>query len=375
MDKRLLGGLDLTRFLRTYWQKRPLVVRQALPDMEKLAAPQDIFRLAADESVESRLVTGGKRWALEHGPFSRRRIAKLPDRRWTLLVQGLNQHWPAADRLLRRFAFLPYARLDDVMVSYAVAGGGVGPHTDSYDVFLVQGQGRRRWRIGRVPDAEFISGLDLRILRRFEPDAEYVMEPGDLLYLPPGWGHDGVALDECMTYSIGFRAPARQELLYEFLVRTAEQICLPGLYTDPDLARQSGPALLPATMVRRTEALVRKLRFSSADVARFLGAYLSEPKPQVVFSRPLRPLAPGAFARKVTTAGLRLDPRSIMLYRGNQVFINGESLRCRPDQRTPLRKLADLRQLAGMDTAPTCLALFHEWHGNGWLHVGSREDP
>lgn len=375
MDKRLLGGLDVTRFLRTYWQKRPLVVRQAVPDMGNLAAPQDVFRLARDAEVESRVVVGGRRWSLEHGPFTRRDLNTLPHQHWTLLVQGLNQHWPAADRLLRRFAFLPYARLDDVMVSYAVPHGGVGPHTDSYDVFLIQGRGRRRWRIGRVRQPEFIDGLDLRILRRFEPTAEYVMEPGDLLYLPPGWGHDGVAIDECMTYSIGFRAPSRQELLYEFFVRAAEQICLPGLYTDPDLSRQPGPAQLPTTMIRRTEALVRKVRFSNADITDFLGAYLSEPKPQVVFARPGRLPSPAMFARKVALAGIRLDPRSIMLYRGSRVFINGESLRCQSGQRTALLKLANRRQLAPREAASTCLALFREWHGNGWLHLGMPEAP
>lgn len=374
MNKRLLGGLDAAGFLRRHWQKRPLVVRQALPDIAAIAEPDTLFRLAGNADVESRLISRQRNWSLEHGPFSRRRLQTLPARRWTLLVQGLNLHLPAADRLLRRFAFIPHARLDDVMVSYAVRDGGVGPHTDSYDVFLIQGRGQRRWRIGPVPRPEFIPGLDLRILRQFRPTAEYVMEPGDLLYLPPGWGHDGVALDECLTYSIGFRAPARQELLYEFLLRAAEQVSAPGLYADPDLAPQSSPARIPDTMIDQVDALVRSLRFSRRQITRFVGEYLSEPKARVVFVRPERRPGPGEFARRALRHGVQLDPGTIMLFRDRELFINGECRPLDPRWRASALALANRRELGPQETA-ACASLLHEWHCNGWLHLGGTSAP
>ena len=216
MILQLLGGRTPAQFLSRYWQKRPLLIRNALPGFTGLVSAGELRRMAGRSAVESRLVIRkGRRWLLEHGPFAAKRFAQLPEADWTLLVQGLNLHLETADRLLRRFSFIPYARLDDVMVSYATPGGGVGPHMDSYDVFLLQGAGRRLWRIGRRSQAlaaDLVAGADLKILRQFEPDEEYLVEPGDLLYLPPGWGPDGVAVDHCTTYSVGFRSPTAQEL-------------------------------------------------------------------------------------------------------------------------------------------------------------------
>src|ERR1700674_4101511 len=191
--KGLLGGLSASVFLRKYWQKKPLLVRQAVRGFQGLLSRAELFALAGRDDVESRLVSHARgRWTLAQGPFRAADLKSLPARDWTLLVQGVNLHVAAADALLRRFAFIPYARLDDVMVSYATPGGGVGPHVDSYDVFLLQGEGRRRWRVW-LPNGSF--------------HKQFFVEKGDLLYLPPGWRHDGVALEPCYTYSIGFRAP------------------------------------------------------------------------------------------------------------------------------------------------------------------------
>ncbi|MFM7704211.1 MAG: cupin domain-containing protein, partial [Rubrivivax sp.] len=187
----LLGGLTPRTFMRRHWHKAPLLVRQALPGVAAPLAPAALFALAQQESVESRLVVReGARWRLRHGPLPRRALPPLRQPGWTLLVQGLDLHVPAAHGLLARFRFVPDARLDDLMVSYASDGGGVGPHLDSYDVFLIQVQGRRHWRIGRVRDDRLVEGVPLKILQRFEPEQEWVLEPGDLLYLPPRWGHD-----------------------------------------------------------------------------------------------------------------------------------------------------------------------------------------
>ncbi|MES1161443.1 MAG: cupin domain-containing protein, partial [Rhizobacter sp.] len=219
----LLGGLSPQVFMRHHWQKKPLLVRQALPMTSSFVGRAELFALAAREGVESRLVTHrAGRWSLRHGPLPRRALPPLAQREWTLLVQGLDLHLDSARALLERFRFVPDARLDDVMVSYASDGGGVGPHVDSYDVFLLQIHGVRRWRIGRVKRPQLQPGVPLKILGNFVAQDEWRLEPGDMLYLPPGWAHDGVAEGECMTASIGFRAPGGDELARELLQRTLD---------------------------------------------------------------------------------------------------------------------------------------------------------
>src|SRR5262245_41007250 len=191
MRMQLLGGLSSKQFLSQFWQRKPLLVRNAISDFKGVVQAPELLALATRPDVESRIVRRDRgTWTVREGPFSRRELARLPRFDWTLLVQGLNLEVPQADALLRRFRFLPHARLDDVMVSYAATRGGVGPHFDSYDVFLLQGPGRRRWSIGRVQDSELEPGAPLKILRRFEPENEWLLEPGDMLYLPPGWAHD-----------------------------------------------------------------------------------------------------------------------------------------------------------------------------------------
>ena len=212
MEDVLLGGLSPQAFLRRHWQKRPLLVRAALPDCGNIVTNSALRTLAARDDVESRLVERRHgRFHVTHGPIPRSRMPRAAAGSWTLLVNGVNHHNARAEELLRRFAFIPQARLDDVMVSYAARGGGVGPHLDSYDVFLIQGQGRRRWRLAKArPERRpfpLVADAPLKLIAGFRAEEEVVLEAGDLLYLPPGWGHDGVALDPCVTYSIGFRAP------------------------------------------------------------------------------------------------------------------------------------------------------------------------
>ncbi|RYY81543.1 MAG: cupin domain-containing protein, partial [Comamonadaceae bacterium] len=232
----LLGGMTPSHFMRKHWQRKPLLVRNAVPGMRPLLDRTALFELAGQEGVESRLVSLGQRgWQLKRGPFARRALPPFSQARWTLLVQGVDLHVDAAHALLQQFAFVPQARLDDLMVSWASDGGGVGPHFDSYDVFLLQAQGRRRWRWGRQKDLALREGLPLKILDSFEPEDDQVLEPGDMLYLPPRYAHDGIAVGECQTYSVGFRAPARGELARELLERLAEDaadVAGEALYTD-----------------------------------------------------------------------------------------------------------------------------------------------
>ena len=265
MHNTLLGGLPATQFMRRHWQKSARLMRQALPGFEGVVTRKELFALAARDDVESRLVIrqGGPRtasWSLRHGPFRAADFRALPAVGWTLLVQGVDLHVDAASKLLQRFDFIPYARQDDLMISYAVEGGGVGPHFDSYDVFLLQGHGRRRWRTSTQRDLALRPQLPLKILRNFHPDGDWVLEPGDMLYLPPNVAHDGIALTECMTYSIGFRAPTAGELVEQFLQYLPDALDVAERrYADPDLRPSSTPGRIDSRLQRQIGAMLRAI--------------------------------------------------------------------------------------------------------------------
>jgi 50S ribosomal protein L16 3-hydroxylase len=369
MKSSLPAGLDPARFLRRHWHRKPLLLRQAFPGFAGLLSPRELMRLAGRDDAQSRLVLRrGRRWELRHGPFTAADFRALPPRDWSLLVQEVNHFIPEAERLLRAFHFIPRARLDDVMVSYAPDGGGVGPHFDSYDVFLLQGPGRRRWRISAQQDRELAPGAALRILRRFRPEREWVLEPGDMLYLPPRYAHDGVAVGECMTCSIGFRAPSHRELVSGFLDYLAEHVHPPGMYRDPDLRPQREPARIGAAMLRRVEGVISRLDWSRRDILRFLGCQLTEPKPHVFFSPPRPALAPGRFAERCRRRGLRLDPRTRMLYAGGMFFVNGDSLEDRDRGAAELlRRLANERALPPCDPGAEAGRLLYRWYRYGYI--------
>lgn len=360
--------MSVQQFLADYWQKKPLLVRNAIPGFTGLLSREDLLDLACSDDAESRFVSqAGGRWTIEHGPFTRERFrrARKP---WTALVQGLNLLLPEADRLMREFSFIPYARLDDLMVSYANDGGGVGPHFDSYDVFLLQGMGKRRWRIGNQKDQRLVEGLPLRILQDFRPKHDWILEPGDLLYLPPEWAHDGIAVGECMTYSVGFRAAPTQELAEQFLMFLAERVHLPGRYADPGLRRQKHPAEISPAMVSQVSGMLQGIEWNDGLVKEFLGSLLTEPKPQVFFERPARPLSPARFGAACAKRGVRLDRRTQLLFCGNAFFINGEPSSVPAADRAAFRRLADERVLAdpaGLGAGG--LALLHDWYSCGFL--------
>lgn len=367
----LLGGLSPSAFLQRYWQKQPLLVRGALPDFCGLLDRRQLFELARREDCESRLVvrTGG--WTVEHGPLSARRLRSLPARGWTLLVQGVERLVPAARQLLAQFCFLPHARLDDLMVSFAPPGGGVGPHYDSYDVFLLQGPGRRRWRVGRQADLALVENAPLKILRRFRPQGEAVLEAGDLLYLPPDIAHDGVAETDCFTYSIGFRAPRYDELKREFLAFLEESVHLEGIYQDPELRQARHPSLISEAMIRRVEARLAEIRWNRATVAEFLGRYLTEPKMAVRFDPPAAEGGSGAFGRALAARGARLAPGTLMLMRGKRVYVNGEGFDVPADAGPALLTLADSRSLSARQARSSAAlrTLLHRWYRDGYLEL------
>jgi 50S ribosomal protein L16 3-hydroxylase len=373
MRQRILGGLTAGEFLRTYWQKRPLLVRGALPGFRGVIGERALARLAAREGVDARLVRrSGARWRVEHGPIAPARLARAGRANWTLLVNGVNLYDAAADRLLRRFDFVPQARLDDVMVSYAVPGGGVGPHYDSYDVFLLQGAGRRVWRLCAPRRFALVADAPVRLIEDFVAEDELLVEPGDLLYLPPGWGHDGIALEPCFTVSVGFRAPAGAELASAFLDWLHERGLPEAQYRDPGLRPAARPAQIPAAMCAYARAIVERLRWSRADIVGFLGEQLTAPKPGVVFDRPRRALPRRAFARRLERGDAALDAKTQLLYRGTRFFVNGEVLAPAPARasRRALAALADARRIPGRALVRAGLAgLAHEWYRCGYLRL------
>lgn len=363
----LLGGLDAGRFLAEYWQKKPLLIRGALPGFQGLLSPEELAGLACEDGVESRLVLQQKTaWRLEQGPFDEDSFLHLPPAGWTLLVQNVNHYLPEAAALLQLFDFIPHARLDDLMVSYAPDGGGVGPHFDSYDVFLLQGQGKRLWRISEQQDLALVEDAPLRILKHFETEQEWLLEPGDMLYLPPHVAHWGTAVGNAMTYSIGFRAPAAQELATQFLGYLQERIRLQGMYADPGLALQAHPAEIGTAMVAQVARLLQDVRWQEQDVARFLGSYLSEPKPHVVFDAP-RAKSRAAFRRQLQQKGICLALQSQMLFQGAYGYLNGEEFEMPASRRHALQQLADARCLPPDDFADDALvAMLHQWYLAGY---------
>ena len=367
-----LAGLTPRAFLRRHWQKKPLLARGALPQCAGIVHPETLFALAGRDDLESRLVRReGRRWTVRHGPFGPRELGRLPRAGWTLLVQGVNHALPAAQNVLERFAFIPYARLDDLMVSYAPRGGGVGPHFDSYDVFLIQGEGRRRWRISAQRDLALVEDAPLRILRRFRPAREWVLRPGDLLYLPPRCAHDGIALGDCITYSVGFRAPSARELGARFLDYLQDDLALDGIYEDRGLRPARHPAWLADDMVRRMLGMLRRMRWSDADAVRFLGSYLTEPKDPVRFNRPHRALAEREFAAQAARRGVRLAGPTRMLFRGRTIYINGEARALPASAAKELCRLADRRALAPpvqLDRA--AVRMLYPWYRAGYITIG-----
>jgi len=364
----LLGGMSAEVFLKTYWQKKPLQIKNAIPGFSGLLSPEELAGLACEEGVQSRLVSNRRgKWRVEDGPFAESRFLKLPEKNWTLLVQDVNHHLDEADRLLRKFSFIPYARLDDLMVSYAPDGGGVGPHFDSYDVFLLQGQGKRLWRISEQRDLSLVEDAPLRILKHFETQQEWLLEPGDMLYLPPHIAHWGIAVGDCMTYSIGFRAPSVQELVSEFLNYLQEKSTAQGMYTDPGLEQQLHPAEISDDMLNQVSGMLSDIQWDKSDVPSFLGCYLSAPKQHVIIDQPDY-MSESAFRKKLQREGISLALNSQLLFYGENLFLNGEEIRAEDAIQGQLRQLADDRQLpAGFEAYEGLVELLHQWYLDGYL--------
>lgn len=368
----LLGNMSPESFLRDYWQKKPLLVRAALPAFQGLLSKEELIELACRDDAQARLVTWrADKWNVRHGPLTPGTFSRLPKKHWTLLVQDVNHFLPAARELLLKFSFLPHFRLDDLMVSYAPEGGGVGPHFDSYDVFLLQGMGHRLWQISAQQDTRLIDDAPLKILQDFRPEQEWLLEPGDMLYLPPGCAHNGIAADDCMTYSIGFRAPAYQELVTQFLVYLQDHCAVEGMYHDPDITFQPHPGRISDALLQQAGAVLDGITWNLRDIEHFIGTFLTEPKPYVFFDPPAKTLTRQQFANCTNKTGLRLDLRSRMLFRERNLYLNGDAYAPGYKAFLSLQPLADELALSpGQAFDQEALELLYQWYLYGYVVPG-----
>lgn len=371
----LLNNLSPSVFLTQYWQKKPLLIRQAIPNFAGLLTPNELAGLACEEDVESRLIQyQDQQWHVANGPFEEADFIDLPKQDWTLLVQNVNHFIPDAAALLQLFNFIPYARLDDLMVSYAPTGGSVGAHMDSYDVFLLQGSGKRQWQISQQSDLSLVEDAPIKLLKQFEAEQTWTLEAGDMLYLPPSMAHHGISeSDDCMTYSIGFRAPNTLELmqgLAEFMQDNMQKITH---YADANLTLQKHPAEISPAMIENVSNLLRNMEWRQDDIGKFLGRYLSEPKPHVFFDT-AEPISEQALMDAINNNSIELDLKSQLLFYQNQFYLNGEPL-CVPAALTDaVKTLADTRQFntSGLDMA-LCQALascLYPAYFAGYIHLG-----
>lgn len=371
----LLGGLSPQQFMQRHWEKKPLLVRQAIPGFSALLVRDELFELAGQDQVESRLITqldktGQSKWKFKRGPFARRSLPGLKQRQWTLLLQGMDLHHAGVHQLMQQFRFVPQARLDDLMISYATDGGGVGPHFDSYDVFLLQAHGQRRWCYGRQKDMSLVAGMPLKILSNFVPEFDEVLNPGDMLYLPPRYAHDGIAQGECMTYSVGFRSPNKAELAREVLQRLAEDAAdLAGeaIYRDPSQPAVAQPGAIPQDLHDFARDAVQATLKDGDAFACVLGEYLTEPKANVWFEA-------GSVRRHF--GAVQLDRRTRMMYDARHIFINGEGFRASGRDASLMRRLADEGHLSAADlrgASDDARSLLLSWMQSGWVHGHAAE--
>jgi 50S ribosomal protein L16 3-hydroxylase len=331
-------GMPPARFLSGYWQKRPLLIRGMFPGDPAATTPNDLAGLACEDAALSRIVTRDAkrdRWTPRSGPFRETDFARLGKQNWTLLVQDVDKWDADVAALLDRFAFLPSWRIDDIMVSYATDGGGVGPHVDQYDVFLIQGLGQRRWRINTDPHAPraFRDDSELKLLREFSPTHEWVLEPGDALYLPPGVPHDGIAIGECMTYSVGMRAPSRAELLFDFTEFLAEPLTEDDRYADADLTpTRDANEIDAAALARVTCAMPHFGKVDKSTLAHWFGRFVTRYRSAQIAVPSARSLSPAQVARRLPSARLLRNPFSRFAWRRAgreaELFVAGEAWHC-----------------------------------------------
>lgn len=352
-----IASVPVEQFMKEDWHIKPRLFKQAFPQFEPLCDVDTIAEMASDEDIESRLIQHSKAgWTLEHGPFEE--LPPMTQKAWTVLVQGIDHHLPEAYDLLQQFRFIPDARLDDVMLSLASDGGGVGPHYDSYDVFLLQMHGKRRWKIGPLQDSELEENVPLKILKNFQPTEEFLLEPGDMLYLPPNYGHDGVAEGPCSTLSIGFRAPSKAEVLAGILRDLADQlekdpVMANSLFSDPGRGVvQTNPAEIPDDMLNFGVELMSNFTADKLQIQGSIACMLTEPKPHVYFSNNTEDQEIPEIISVLCERGIALCMKTKMLFKHSSFFINGDTVNPTAALTVKqLQMLANQREMEPFDSA------------------------
>ncbi|CAM8388452.1 JmjC domain-containing protein [Candidatus Methylopumilus planktonicus] len=339
----ILGKISNDVFLKKYWQKKPLLIRDAIKNFKSPITEKDLFKIAQNETAISRLIEYKDAiWQVKYGPFKKSDLPKKTNTSWTMLVQNINHHVPFAESFLNLFKFIPYARLDDLMVSFATKKGSVGPHYDSYDVFLFQAHGEREWKISDQKKFSLDKKSAIKIITNFKTKNTWVLKPGDMLYLPPNVGHWGISQsDDCLTYSIGFRAPGTFEIQSKFLDFIQDNLITNqnDLYKDPNLNLQKNPAEINLNMIKKIQQIVNQLRWNAKSINTFIGQLLTEPIEGAVFETS-KPLTLEIFKKDLIRKPLKLNPKTRMLFIKNNFYINGELIE------TDKRSLVHLKQLA-----------------------------
>jgi len=345
----ILGKISNDVFLKKYWQKKPLLIRDAIKNFKSPITEKDLFRIAQNENAISRLIEFKRGiWQVKYGPFKKLDLPKKINTPWTILVQNMNHHLPFAESFLNLFKFIPYARLDDLMVSFATKKGSVGPHFDSYDVFLFQAKGEREWKISEQKKFSLDKKSAIKIITNFKVKNTWVLKPGDLLYLPPNVGHWGVSQsDDCLTYSIGFRAPGTFEIQSKFLDFIQDNLITNknDLYRDPNLNLQKNPAEINSNMIKKIQRIVNQLRWNTNSINNFIGQLLTEPIEGAVFETS-KSMTAEVFIKNLIKKPLKLNPKTRMLFIKNNFFINGELIEADKKSIMYLKQLANDREIS-----------------------------
>ena len=345
----ILGKISVDVFLKKYWQKKPLLIRDAIKNFKSPITEKDLFRIAQNENVISRLIEFKRDiWQVKYGPFKKSDLPKKINTSWTMLVQNINHHVPFAESFLNLFKFIPYARLDDLMVSFATKKGSVGPHFDSYDVFLFQAKGEREWKISEQKKFSLDKKSAIKIITNFKAKNTWVLKPGDLLYLPPNVGHWGISQsDDCLTYSIGFRAPGTFEIQSKFLDFIQDNLITNknDLYKDPNLNLQKNPAEINSNMMKKIHHIVNRLRWNTNSINTFIGQLLTEPIEGAVFETS-KPMTLEIFKKDLVRKPLKLNPKTRMLFIKNNFYINGELIETDKKSIMYLKQLANDREVS-----------------------------
>lgn len=345
----ILGKTSVDTFLKKYWQKKPLLIRNAIENFQSPITEKDLFSIAQDEEAISRLIEYKQGlWQVKYGPFKKSDFPKKKNTPWTVLVQNINHHFSFANSFLNFFKFIPYARLDDLMVSYATKNGSVGPHFDSYDVFLFQAKGEREWKISDQKEFALDKKSAIKIITNFRSKNSWVLKPGDMLYLPPNIGHWGISQsDDCLTYSIGFRAPSSFEIQSKFLdfIQDSLNTNKNYLYKDPNLNLQKDPAEINANMIKKIQQTVNQLRWNKNLINTFIGQLLTEPVETAIFQRP-KPISLEIFKKNLSKKILELNPKTRMLFIKNNFYINGELIEVDKKYAAYLRQLANNKKIS-----------------------------